>query len=75
LYLLRTPAIFDPSGLDPILNWFVERYPRVTGVDCSCPFLDPAAQLAWLDTVFLLLEFLSSSFRFVLFRSIHYSSC
>ena len=70
LNLLRTPAIFDPSSLDSTLNWFVDRYPRVTGIDCSCPFVDLSAQLAWLRSVFSLIECLSSQFQlssFVLF--------
>jgi hypothetical protein len=61
--LLRTPAVFDPSGLDVTLNWFVDCYTRVTGVDCSCPFPDLSAQLAWLDSVFLLVELLASRFH------------
>ena len=63
LSLLRTPAIFDSSRLDPTLNWFFDRYPRITGIDCSCPYLDPSAQLAWLRSVLSLVRFLSSQFQ------------
>ena len=63
LSLFRTPAIFDSSNLDPTLNWFIDRYPRITGLDCSCPYLDPSAQLAWLRSVFSLVEFLSSQYQ------------
>jgi hypothetical protein len=63
LSLLRTPTIFDPSSLDPTLDWFIDRYSRLTGIDCSCPFLDVSAQLDWLRSVFLLIELLSSRFH------------
>jgi hypothetical protein len=70
LSLFRTPAVFDPASVDPTLNWFFDRYPRITGIDCSCPFIDLSAQLDWLRSVLSLVDFLSSQFRlscFVLF--------
>ena len=57
---LRTPAVFDSSRLDPTLNWFFDRCPCITGIDCSCPYLDHSAQLAWLRSVLSLIRFLSS---------------
>jgi len=70
LSLLRTPSVFDSTRLDPTMNWFFDRYRRITGIDCSCPYLDPIAQLAWLRSVLALLQFLSVHFQlscFVLF--------
>ena len=46
LSLSRTPAIFDTTSLDPTLNWFFDRCPRVTGVDCSCRSLTPLPNLS-----------------------------
>ncbi len=61
--LLRTPAVFDPDHLDHTLNWFFDRHTHITGLDCSCPTVDPVAQLAWLDTVFQLIDLLAAHFH------------
>jgi hypothetical protein len=60
LSLLRTPAIFDPARLDKTLTCFFDRYSRITGIDCSCPFTTPPKQREWLHSTLLLIQLLSS---------------
>jgi hypothetical protein len=64
LHLQCTPAIFDSTPLNPVLNWFFDHYSRITGIDCSC--LHTALlpnQLLWLGSVFDLVVFLSTHFQ------------
>jgi hypothetical protein len=62
LLLSRTPAIFDSTSLDPTLNWFLDRYPRITGIDCSCPFTAIPAQLEWLTHTLSVIDLLHSHY-------------
>ena len=63
LRLLHTPAIFDSTPLNPTLDWLVDHYSRITGIDCSCPHTSLPDQLLWLCSVFDLIDFLSTHFQ------------
>jgi hypothetical protein len=62
LSLLRTPAIFDFTPLNPTLDWFFDHYSRIKGINCSCPRTSLPDQLLWLHSVFDLIDFLSTHF-------------
>ena len=63
LQLLRTPAIFDSTPLNPTLDWFSNHYSRATGIDCSCSHTSLPNQLLWLCSVIDLIDFLSTHFQ------------
>ena len=63
LRLLRTPAIFDFTSLNPVLNWFFDHYSWITGIDCSYPHTSLLDQLLWLRSVFDLIDSLSTHFQ------------
>ena len=63
LRLLRTPSIFNPTTLNQPLNKFIDHYPRITGIDCSCPHTVLSAQLLWLRSVLTLVDVLSTHFQ------------
>ena len=63
LYLLRIPAIFDSTPLNPTLNWFINQYSQITGINCSCPHTSLPAQLLWLCSVFALVDIVSTHFQ------------